>query len=205
MDARGPDEPPPDVGVATFVASFLALPIVVAVLFATSTRIRTSPAFLVTYLGLILAAFAGLSVWAYFSKSRASVVIKSTLAGAAILVPFVLYWALTTKTPAGDDVAPLIFIVIGPMLILTAAGVALLSAFVALGVTAIRQRARVVWLQRVREGAHAHYRIGPMAPEDAKKPLFLRYRTGDRALRRWSEGDYRDSPQGDVIARVPFQ
>lgn len=196
--ATEPDAPPSDGGPLLFFSTYFTVPVVV--LFALTILVSKKGGRFdigagdVTLIGALVPG----AVWAYFSRSRWAVALKSGAYGLVLTTAWLVYLKMTTENPRGDDVMPLFWIFAAPLLALgggmltTVCGLATLAAFW------IRQRPRAAWLERVRQGGHAGYRVFHLPPGNEEKPLFLRYRNGDLALARLGATEL------EIIARAPW-
>ncbi|MEO6420229.1 MAG: hypothetical protein ABIP39_12510 [Polyangiaceae bacterium] len=197
------DEPPPDGGPLLFGLSFLGLPLagIAATLAISKSGHRAETAL---DLGpFVVAIFAG-AAWVYFSRSPIAIILKSGLLGALATAGPLVFMYFTVPIPQGDDVAPLFYVFAAPLIVLAGVAFASMCAFIVIFAFWARQRERGRWLEYVRSGAHPRYRVIPLTANDARKRAFLRYQRCDAgALCRWTAPDYRGSPQGKVIARVP--
>lgn len=200
------DPPPSDGGPLLFFATFLAPPaalwIALTVAIAVKGRADRFGDLLagLKLLGVVLPG----AIWPYFSRSRWAIAVKSGAYGLAVTTASLVYLKMTTTNPQGDDVMPLFWIFAAPFLALgggtltTVCGLATIAAFW------LRQRPRAAWLERVRQGHHADYRVFHLPPGNETKPLFLRYRNGDLALARLQGAGVEGAPQLEIVARAPW-
>jgi hypothetical protein len=196
------DDPPKDGGPLLFVSSFLAAPLsAVAWLMV---EIRSWKVLLLAYPPWSPGALLLTMAWVYFSPNSMQVRIRSIIVFMLASVILIVQLKLETRHIEHDDVLPLFFVIVAPLLLVGSGVVGLAAGSLAVLAFEKQQAARVLWLARVRAEGHPRYRIVPLTKEHDGKPPFLRFREGEAALLRCPEGDYREASEGEVIARVPL-
>ncbi|MGZ3421028.1 MAG: hypothetical protein ACXVEF_07410 [Polyangiales bacterium] len=203
MTAPAQGEPPPDGGPALFTASFLVIPVggCAALVRAASAPQRPQVALAAT---IVVASMLVGATWVYFSRTWPHLLLKAFAVGALALFMLLVHLKMSTSDIQGDDVLPLFFVFVGPLLVMGGGFLGVLSGAAVLVAFSLRQRARVAWLRAVMSIGHEHYGVVPLKQADQRAPLFLRYRAADLALCSYRPPtDYREPVAAEIVARVP--